>query len=104
MSVSWLSATPQASSSVRTVEASSRMVLLYLQIALLWLAKRLGRPAHVSAVSGRLPVRQPLADPPPVAMAPVVRQPLPMSRPSREVRVRDERPPRFETAILQPFL
>src|SRR5918997_2059291 len=51
-------------------------------------------------VSGGVPVRQHLSDPPPVAVAPVVRQPLIVARPSREVRVFEERLRRPETALL----
>src|ERR687898_260002 len=52
-----------------------------------------------SPVSGRVPVRQHLADPPPVAMPPVVGQPLLVSGPFREVRVLEEQLRRPETAI-----
>src|SRR5215204_4091575 len=53
-----------------------------------------------SPVSGRVPVRQHLADPPPVAMPPVVRQPLLGRGPFREVRVVEERLRRPVTSIL----
>src|SRR5918994_3436132 len=52
-----------------------------------------------SPVSGRVPVRQHLADPPPVAMPPVVGEPLLVSGPFREVRVLEEQLRRPETAI-----
>src|SRR5829696_7623394 len=52
-----------------------------------------------SPVSGRVPVRQHLTDPPPVAMPPVVGQPLLVTGPFREVRVLDEQLRRPETAI-----
>src|SRR5918993_704553 len=52
-----------------------------------------------SPVSGRVPVRQHLADPLPVAMPPVVGQPLLVTSPLREVRVLEEQLPRSETAI-----
>jgi hypothetical protein len=45
-------------------------------------------------------VRQHLADPPPVAMPPVVGQPLLVIGPFREIRVREEQLRRPETAIL----
>jgi hypothetical protein len=52
-----------------------------------------------SPVSGRVPVRQHLADPLPVAMPPVVGQPLLVTGPFREVRVLEEQLRRPETAI-----
>src|SRR5215217_3494521 len=52
-----------------------------------------------SPVSGRVPVRQHLTDPPPVAMPPVVGQPLLVTGPFREVRVLDEQLRLPETAI-----
>src|SRR5215210_6708906 len=52
-----------------------------------------------SPVSGRVPVRQHLADSPPVAMSPVVGQPLLVSGSFREVRVLEEQLRRPETAI-----
>jgi hypothetical protein len=51
------------------------------------------------AGSGRLPVLQHLADPPPVAMPPIVGQPLLMTVPFREVRVLEEQLRRPETSI-----
>jgi hypothetical protein len=52
-----------------------------------------------SPVSGRVPVRKHLADPLPVAMPPVVGQPLLVTGPFREVRVLEEQLSRPETAI-----
>src|SRR5215210_8906198 len=52
-----------------------------------------------SPVSSRVPMRQHLADPPPVAMSPVVGQPLLVTGPFREVRVLQEQLRRPETAI-----